>query len=224
MKEDKVRLAVFDCDGTLVDSQHLIHAAMESAFAAFALEPPSRCAVRGVVGLSLAEAVARLLPEGSGICAGDVVAVYRDAFFRLRQSPEMAEPLYPGAREALAELRGQGYLLGVATGKSMRGLRALLERLGMEDWFITLQTPDFNPGKPHPAMLLAAMEDCGAAPCDTVMIGDTSFDMDMAAAARVAGIGVGWGYHDVDELAAARVLVHSFDALPATIDRILNGR
>ncbi len=222
MREDKARLAVFDCDGTLVDSQYLIHAAMAEAFGAFALPSPSRAAVRGVVGLSLAEAIVRLMPDDCVTEVDDVVAAYREAFFQLRREPDMAEPLYPGAREALEKLRARGYMLGVATGKSMRGLRALLERLEMEDWFLTLQTPDFNPGKPHPAMLLAAMEDCGADPDDTVMIGDTSFDMDMAVAARVAGIGVGWGYHGVDELASARVIIHDYDDLPAMADKVLS--
>lgn len=199
-----VRLAIFDCDGTLVDSQANIVAAMAEAFRASGLEPPSGAATRRVVGLSLPEAMAALLPEAERGLHAKLAADYRLAFHRLRSSGTMlGEPLYPGIAEGLETLAAQGWLLGVATGKSDRGLALLLGHHGLAGYFLTLQTADRHPSKPHPAMLHAAMADAGAEAADTVMIGDTHYDMEMAVAAGVRPIGVDWGYHHPDELRAA---------------------
>lgn len=197
------RLAVFDCDGTLVDSQHNIVAAMDAAWRAYGLEPVASAAVRRVVGLPLVEAIAALHPEGGSDEHETLSDYYKDAFRSLRERPDHHEPLYPGTVEALDALERAGLLLAVATGKSRRGLLATLERHGLDGRFIVLKTADDGPGKPNPHMLLAAMAEAGAAAEDTAMIGDTVFDIGMARAARTAAIGVSWGYHEPAELSAA---------------------
>lgn len=198
-----LRLAVFDCDGTLVDSQAAICDSMEQAFAEAGETPPTREAVRRIVGLSLDHAVAALAPALSAIGHEAIVEHYRRAFFARRAAGTLAEPLFDGIEDALAALDADGWLLGVATGKSARGLNHLLARHGLEGRFVTRQTADLHPSKPHPAMLYAAIAEAGAEPADTVMIGDTSFDIAMARAAGVRPIGVAWGYHSRDDLFAA---------------------
>lgn len=219
----RIRLAVFDCDGTLVDSQHAIIAAMAAAFGAERLEPPEAKHVRAVVGLPLVEAIARLAPEVGDDGHGRLAGHYQDAFKELRIRPDHEEPLYPGTIEALDALESMGLLLGVATGKGRRGLDMTLARHGIEGRFVTLKTSDDGPGKPNPDMLHQAMGDVGASAADTVMIGDTTFDMSMAGAAGVAAIGVSWGYHSTDALreAGAVTLVEHYEALPAAVASVL---
>lgn len=198
-----VKLAVFDCDGTLVDGQASICNAMDSAFAAVGLAAPDRNKVRRIVGLSLPQAVRRLLPDREEAVHLEIAESYKQAFRAARASGELSEPLFGGIAETIAALRQAGWTLGVATGKSDRGLDHCLAMHGLSAHFATLQTADRHPSKPHPAMLLAALEDVLAEPADAVMIGDTDFDMAMARAAGVRAIGVAWGYHDVHELQAA---------------------
>lgn len=199
-----IRLAVFDCDGTLVDSQANICRAMELAFASASLPPPTRPAVRSIVGLSLVEAVARLVPDAEPQLHGAVAESYKEHFRAMRARGGLAdEPLFDGVAEAIEQLADAGWLLGVATGKSDRGLALILEHHKLTHHFMTLQTADRHPSKPHPAMLQAAMAEAGALPQDTVMIGDTSFDITMAVAGGTHAIGVAWGYHTADELVAA---------------------
>ena len=214
-----IRLVVFDCDGTLVDSQHMIAAAMGAGFAALGFEAPGAEAVRRIVGLSLPDAMATLRPEGDEAEWKALAGAYREAFFELRTQPDHHEPMYPGAAEAVEALDAAGYLLGVATGKSRRGLEAVLERVGLIDRFVTLKTADDAPGKPHPAMLEHAMAEAGVTAAETVLVGDTSFDMEMAVNANAHAIGVSWGYHPADELTAAgaRCVVESFAELVAEI-------
>ncbi|NIJ08310.1 phosphoglycolate phosphatase [Sphingomonas vulcanisoli] len=197
------RLAVFDCDGTLVDSGASICAAMAQGFAACGLPAPTTLATRSIIGLSLPQAIARLLPEGEPATHALLIEAYKASFFAARQQGELHEPLYEGIADAIAELEARGWLLGVATGKSDRGLNAILEAHGLHPRFVTLQTADRHPSKPHPSMLHQAMADAGAAPETTAMIGDTSYDMEMAKAAGAAAIGVAWGYHSADLLREA---------------------
>ena len=216
------RLAIFDCDGTLVDSAAAICEAMEQGFTAYGLPAPDRLATRRVVGLSLYEAMQRLHPAGDEALHRALAEAYKAAFHRLRGEQRAEEPLFDGIVETLDVLAAEGWLLGVATGKSDRGLRLCLDRHGIRARFVTLQTADRHPSKPHPAMLLAAMAEAGAAPEQTAMIGDTSFDMGAAAAAGVLPVGVAWGYHAADELlaeGAARVAVHPGE-LPAILKEL----
>ena len=212
-----MRLVVFDVDGTLVDSQAAILQAMAEAFAAADLPPPDRAAALAVVGLSLPVALGRLAPQASPAALSAMAGAYRAAYLRDRSVP----PLYPGACDVLETLAAQdATLLGIATGKSRRGLAALLQGHGLTDRFVTRQTGDDHPSKPHPAMLQAALDEAGVQPRDAVMIGDTGFDMAMARAARVPAIGVTWGYHPAARLAGAAAIVDSFAQLLPALDRL----
>jgi phosphoglycolate phosphatase len=217
-----VRLAVFDCDGTLVDTQHAILAAMTAAWRAHGRSAPAPEAVRRIVGLPLVTAIAALLPDGDAEDHVVLAQHYKRAFKALRQSPGFHEPLFPGAVDALDALEAADVVLGVATGKSRPGLVATLDRHGLVGRFVTLQTGDEGSGKPSPDMLLRAMAETGAAAQDTVMVGDTVFDMKMAQNAGVTSVGVGWGYHDTEELwaAGAAAVVTAFEEIPATVDRL----
>jgi len=216
MNDAPLRFAIFDCDGTLVDSVHSIVEAMSHAWTAEGLgTPPSGTQVRAVVGLQLVEAIGRLHPEGETGDHERLAEHYKSAFFDIRNRPDHHEPLYAGTKEVLDLLDSAGVLLGVATGKSRRGLQVTLERHGLLDRFVSLKTSDDGPGKPNPAILLDAMSELGVEAENTVMIGDTVFDMTMASNAKVAAIGVGWGYHDVGELksAGAERVLSSFHEL-----------
>jgi phosphoglycolate phosphatase len=198
-----LRLAIFDCDGTLVDSQADIALAMEAAFAAHALPAPSRAEIRRIVGLSLTEAIRRLQPDLPADDTTMLVQSYKDAFRARRAAGVVEEPLYDGIAALIADLDAAGWLLGVATGKSDRGLAHCLERHGLTGHFITLQTADRHPSKPDPSMIEACLDATGATREATVMIGDTAYDMAMAVNAGVRAIGVDWGYHHPAELIAA---------------------
>ena len=198
-----MRLAVFDCDGTLVDGQADVCEAMDAAFAAEGLAPPDRHLTRRMGGLSLPEAMRKLLPVGDPATHNALAAHYRDAYRARRTAGVLDEPLFEGIPALLERLGAAGWLLGVATGKSDRGLAHCLTTHGIAGHFVTLQTADRHPSKPHPAMLQAAMDAVGAKPSETAMIGDTAYDIAMARAAGVRAIGVTWGYHPPAELIAA---------------------
>jgi phosphoglycolate phosphatase len=199
-------LVVFDVDGTLIDSQANIILAMSDAFERQRLTVPAAQAIRRIVGLSLVEAMEVLLPQADAGQHRALAEDYKTAFHRLRGAGMVDEPLYPGAREAVEALADAGMMLGVATGKSDRGLAKCLETHALGHHFITLQTADRHPSKPHPSMLQQAMADAGVDPQRTVMIGDTAYDMEMAMNASVRALGVAWGYHDPQELTAAGAL------------------
>jgi phosphoglycolate phosphatase len=198
-----IRLAIFDCDGTLVDSQDSICRALEESFAGAGLPPPPRERTRQIVGLSLVEAMQALLPDGDGALHLTLAEDYKTAFQRMRGRGQVEEPLYDGIPELLDMLEADGWLLGVATGKSDRGLGLCLGCHGLARRFVTLQTADRHPSKPHPSMIEAALADAGAEANMSIMIGDTSYDMAMAKAAGVTAVGVAWGYHAPEELIAA---------------------
>lgn len=216
-----MKLVIFDVDGTISDSQNHIVAAMEHGFAAIGFAPPAREAVLSTVGLSLPEGMARLLPEASEAERAAIVEGYK-ASFKTRRMVDPA-PLYPGAAGLIDRLAGrEDMLLGVATGKSRRGLDALCDFHGLGGYFCTRQVADDHPSKPHPSMVLAALSEAGVDARDAVMIGDTTFDIEMGRAAGVATIGVSWGYHPVAHLRAAGAdrIVDSFDALEAGIEAL----
>jgi phosphoglycolate phosphatase len=197
------RLAIFDCDGTLVDGQANVCLAMERCFAEAGLPLPTREQSRRIVGLSMVEAMQAMLPEAAPEQHASLADGYKRHFQQMRAEGLVAEPLYDGIRGLLQALDEGDWLLGVATGKSDRGLTICLEHHGLLQRFVTLQTADRHPSKPHPSMIEQAMADAGAEPATTLMIGDTSYDMAMARAAGVTAIGVSWGYLDAMELEAA---------------------
>ena len=223
---EHIRLAVFDCDGTLVDSQHSIIGSMHAGFDGLNMARATDEAVRRVVGLPLLDAIARLVPDASVETVERLRDGYSAAWLEMRDNGGLDEPLYPGTTETLAKLESTGWVLGVATGKGHRGLVGTLEKHDVLDRFQTLQTADRARGKPHPEMLIRAMEETGAEPANTVMIGDTTFDVEMAVAADVMAIGVSWGYHESRELtdAGACTVVNAYGELPALLAEIREKR
>jgi phosphoglycolate phosphatase len=217
------RLAIFDCDGTLVDSGATILAALAETFAQNALELPPPAIARRVIGLSLIEAMAELLPGSSLEQQEQLAEDYKKVFIGLRAAGRVEEPLFEGVLELLDRLDEDGWLLAVATGKSDRGLKHCLDLHGIHARFVSLQTADRHPSKPHPSMASQAIADAGTAPETTIVVGDTSFDMAMAVAAGARGIGAGWGYHDAEELigaGAAAVAEQPLDVLELIGSRV----
>lgn len=220
------RLAIFDCDGTMVDSGATIYAALKASLEEHGRPVPPQRDARRVVGLSLHQAFEMLVPDAPAAELTVLADTYRYAFQRLRAAGLVEEPLFEGIPELIDALEADGWLLAVATGKSDRGLRHCLDSHGLHGRFVSLQTADRNPSKPHPAMALAAMAEAGAAPADTVFIGDTGWDMGCARAAGTAAIGVGWGYHDEAELLAegAHAVAEEPGDIVALAERWRGGR
>ncbi len=218
-----LRLAVFDCDGTLVDSQESIIAAMHMACETHNLPKPDAGSIRRMVGLSLVETFARLFPHTDAEDCERLRLSYSEAFFTMRQNGLVSEPLYPGATAALDAIKANGWLIGMATGKSMRGLVATLDRHRLGDRFATLQTADKAQGKPNPDMLHQAMGETGAQAAMTVMVGDTTFDMEMARNAGTLAVGVAWGYHPAGELrkAGAHEVIEDFGELIPVLENLV---
>lgn len=212
-----IKLAIFDCDGTLVDSQANICMAMEHAFESVGRVPPMRHEIRRVVGLSLVESMRMLLPDAENDYHHDMAERYRNAFLALRNNGLVDEPLYDGMASLLSEMDEGGWRLGVATGKSDRGLIRCLDHHAIKGLFVTLQTADRHPSKPHPSMVYQALADAGATARDAVVIGDTVYDIHMGRAAGTRTVGVNWGYHRVEELreAGADFIAESMDELKA---------
>lgn len=209
-------LVIFDIDGTLVDSRKVISDCMAAAFIRRDLTPPGYEQTRKIVGLSLLEAVDKLAPEG--LSNADLLALveaYKDEFISRRRAGELHEPLYEGAMDLLVSLKNTNWQIGVATGKSRRGLDAIIDSHGFEAYFDCHFCADDGPGKPHPHMVQANLETLGRSASSAVMIGDTSFDMLMAKAAGVSAYGVDWGFHTNDEIkgGGADALFSSMDGL-----------
>lgn len=213
------QLIVFDCDGTLVDSQAVIVACAQDAFAAVGLVVPSPEQIRHIVGVSLEPAMRMLLGRDDPELGRRIAEAYREAFFARRALPDHDEPLFEGVVETLDVLAARGALMGVATGKTMRGLAQILERHALEHYFATLQTADLHPSKPHPSMLEAAMRETGAAADATWIIGDTTWDIEMGRLAGCHVIGVSYGNHPADALHAAGA-THVIDRLRDLVDLV----
>lgn len=224
MNADALRLVIFDMDGTLIDSRAIILESMRRAFEGRGEAPPSDAATLSIVGLSLPEAVMRLHPEADAETAADLTARYKASFMEIRaeRGPEGESPLFPGAREALERLAARGWLLSVATGKARRGLDHVLDAHGLREMFSFTQTADDARSKPHPEMLERCIDLHGVAPRDAVMIGDTTFDLDMGASAGAHVIGVDWGYHPVAELRARApaAILSAFAELDGALDAL----
>ncbi|RUO98095.1 HAD-IA family hydrolase [Hyphomicrobium sp.] len=218
-----MKLVVFDCDGTIVDSQAGIVLSMVHAFTSLQMTPPTREATLSVVGLSLPEAFAVLAPDVEKATRAELAERYKSAFRELKHDPAETEILFPQAKEIIAQLAARDdHLLGIATGKSRRGIDRLFDREGWHGSFATIQTADDHPSKPHPSMLHRAMLETDTAPEVAVMIGDTTYDMAMARSAGIAAIGVAWGYHTVADLmgAGAHIIVERFTDLPQAIEDV----
>jgi len=223
-----LRLVVFDMDGTLIDSQDVIVEVMGRAFRQMDMPAPSADQTRAIIGLSLDKAVSTIAPDLSPEEVSAGVAAYRQNFIEIRaeSGAEAAAPMYPGAKAALERLHKQPEtLMGVATGKARRGLEYAYEAHGIGQYFVTHQTADGHPSKPHPSMLHQALGDTGVEADHAVMIGDTEFDILMGKAAGFATIGVSWGYHSLDRIRAAKpdFVIDSYAELDATLEKIWQG-
>ncbi|WP_457582944.1 HAD-IA family hydrolase [Ensifer canadensis] len=200
-----MKLALFDCDGTLVDSGGLIHEVMARTFEAFELDRPEISATKGIIGLTLDIAIARLLGhEHVDDQALAMTAHYKAIFAGVRAEAGFQELLFPGIAEMMQTLSNRDELLiGAVTGKSRRGLTHIAETHGFDRMFFVSRTADDCPSKPHPAMVTECCSDAGIDPSHTVVIGDAIYDMQMAKAAGAAAIGVAWGYAGVPDLVEA---------------------
>ncbi|GAB4357539.1 MAG: HAD-IA family hydrolase [Gammaproteobacteria bacterium] len=191
------RLLIFDWDGTLMDSEARIVACIRAATEEMGLRTLSNDHMKNVIGLGLAEAIQMLFPGSDDDFGREFVARYRKHFFRAEENPT---PLFEGAYATLQSLYEQGYWMAVATGKGRRGLDQALERTGCGDFFLTTRCADEAPSKPHPEMLLAILEELGVDADDTLMIGDTEYDMQMARSAGTHALAVSYGVHELERL------------------------
>jgi phosphoglycolate phosphatase len=206
-------LLVFDWDGTLMDSEERIVSSVNAAIAELGLPSRSRAAIRNIIGLGLPEAMQALYPGlGAHACVA-LIDRYRDHFLAEAGSPM---PLFPGAAETLATLRAEGFVLAVATGKSRRGLDRALAETGLTGLFAATRCADETRSKPHPQMLLEVMAAVGRPAAETLMIGDSEYDLQMAIEAGVAAVAVGYGVKGCERLLDYRPLacLEAIDELP----------
>jgi phosphoglycolate phosphatase len=214
-----VKLFIFDFDGTLVDSRKLITESNRVVFGQFGLSVPSEAESFSLVGMSLELVLLQLAGPDAPVEA--MVAAYREVLPLLRADAAHVEVPFDGANELLATLaERRDVRLGIATGHASHAIVPALERFGWQEHFCTVQTADKAPSKPHPGMVLQALSEAGVRAEDAIMIGDTTFDIEMACAADVRAVAVSWGYHRPDRLrdAGARWVVNDISELR---DRLL---
>ena len=218
-----MRLVLFDVDGTLLDSAALIHACMCDAFADFGLPPPLPEASRAIIGLTLDKAIARVLDREIDDQVNALTVRYKEVWLDNVGKPELQSPFFPGMLDLLHELAArEDLLLGMVTGKSRRGVRRLVDQYGLHKHFAATRTADDCPSKPHPAMVLECCSETGMEAGRTIVIGDTSFDMEMARSAGALAIGVAWGYHSVESLrnCGAGAIAANAGDIPELIDAL----
>ncbi|PYE86812.1 HAD-IA family hydrolase [Phyllobacterium leguminum] len=218
-----MRLVLFDCDGTLVDSAGVIHRCMARTFAEAGIAELDEAATRSVIGLSLDHAIARLLKCDIDASVLALAQRYKDHFVAMRGEPDFAEPAFPGVPELIAELaRRDDIVIGMVTGKSRRGVRKVLEMHGLTEHFMVVRTADDCPSKPHPAMVLESCVEAGFNPSAALVIGDAIYDMEMARAAGALAVGVSWGYHTPEALRATGA--HHVLDVPADLLAVLENQ
>ncbi len=200
-----MRLVLFDCDGTLVDSGLLIHEVMARTFVDYGHARPAYAETKAIIGLTLDIAISRILgrPHVDDEATA-MTAHYKAIYGGVRAEPGFEEPMFPGIAEMMTRLeREDALILGAVTGKSRRGLDLIRDTHGFERTFFVSRTADDCPSKPHPAMVSECCSEAGIDAAQTVVVGDAIYDMQMAKAAGAKAIGVSWGYATVDELVEA---------------------
>jgi phosphoglycolate phosphatase len=226
MVMNNLRMVILDCDGTIVDSQKAIVRIMEETFEIHNLIVPERNKILFGVGLELSTGIERLLPENHNLDIIELCKTYKKLATRYRDKNNFDEPLYPDAEKTIRRLHSDGWLLGIATGKSSLGLEHVLSSHDMSDLFITKQTSDCAAGKPNPEMLYNAMSETGVTAEAIFMVGDTTYDICMAVNAGTNAIGVSWGYHSSAELlhAGAKIVVNSYFELFNFLNKITENK
>ncbi len=214
-----LRAVIWDVDGTLIDSRGSIFRAAVEAAHAINIDPPTYDQVRNIVGLSLFNALAMMRPDLDNETIAAYTHEFQQAFLRFHADPDFHDALYMGADETLRAVRAEGWLMGMATGQSRRGVTRNIAAYGWQDVFDCTFCADDGPSKPHPHMLECNLKTLGIDPHQAVMIGDTAHDIQMGSAAGVHTIGVSWGFHTVEELQAAGAgqIVHDFTELKAAL-------
>ena len=192
-----VRLLVFDWDGTLMDSAERIIACVRAAATDLELEAPDDATIRNIIGLGLREAVSTLFPDFDVIGVEKVSERYRHHYLIQDKTPSQ---LFPGAKEVIENLLAKEFLLAIATGKGRRGLDKVLAETGLSDHFHATRCADETFSKPNPKMLLQIMDELGVAADETLMIGDTEYDLQMASNARARSLAVSYGAHEPQRL------------------------
>lgn len=206
-------LIVFDWDGTVMDSTAVIASSIQAACRDLGLPIPSDDDARHVIGMGLVQALQHAVPSAPENMYEPLADRYRHYFL----SQDQTIPLFEGAADTIAELHAAGHQLGVATGKSRKGLERVMDSSGLRGYFQASRTPDETFSKPHPAMLLEIMDELGVAPGRTLMIGDTTHDLQMAVNAGVDAVAMTHGAHPEQQLRELKPLamVDDFDGLRA---------
>lgn len=198
------KLILFDADGTLIDSQVIIHESMRLTFKNFNYQEPHISATKSIIGLTLDRAIAEILGRDIDDEILAMTQEYKDIYIQIAPRPDMQSAAFTGIPELIATLGQQDdYTLGIVTGKSRRGVTKLLASNDFGASFTVSRCADDCPSKPHPAMVLECCKETGILPKDTIVIGDTSFDMEMATSAGATAVGVAWGYHPTEKLSSS---------------------
>lgn len=215
------KLAVFDVDGTLIDSRASIFRAAVEAAQRINITPPAYDEVRGIVGMSLFEGLQFMRPDLDPETVAAYAREFQTVFSEFHAEPDFHEALYAGAQETLIRLRNENWLIGMATGNSRRGVTRILEVYGWSEVFDVTFCADDGPSKPDPHMLRCNMQALGVEVRETLMIGDATHDIRMARSAGVHALGVAWGFHTPVELeaAGAHEIVDDYAALNRALDR-----
>lgn len=223
---DRLKLAAFDLDGTLLDSIPSIVAGVSACWEALGFPEVAPDEIRNIIGLPWERSIELLMP-GAG---PDEVALIRGYYSEVAQGKRSApnrppETLFPGVVELLDALEADGYVLAIVTSRSSNRLHELIDRNGLDGRFVSVKTADQGPGKPNPYLLHEAMREAGVEADDTVMIGDTTYDVLTARNAGTGAIGVTWGVHPAEELhgAGAHHVADEMETLPGFID-VLTAR
>ncbi len=223
--ESRLRLAAFDLDGTLIDSAASIVTGIRACWSACGFPDIADDAARRVIGLPWEELVQVLLPGSGAAEIALIRAYYNDVAAGLRPAPPRDEKPFSGAAEALAALEAEDTLLAIVTSRGNHRVHDILSECGFAGRFLCVKTVDHGPGKPNPFLLRQAMEEAGVEPCDTVMVGDTTFDVMMARNAGTAAVGVSWGVHPGHELTAAGAhrIAESWAEVPDLVRALTGG-